>query len=112
MFKGITEQLDQINISLHALTNVLVDKQAKIQKEENKRLFPCSLSKALDHTGFDNDDIIDVSINGKHVIRGISVWCLKLNQKQLMFAYRLNEILDLQVSIAFKEINIICREVS
>lgn len=111
MFKEITRQLDQINTNLGALISVLVNKQNKIQKEENKRLFPCSLRKALDYTGFDNDDIIDVSINGKHVIRGISVWRLKLNQNQLMFAYRLNEILDLQVSIAFKEINIICREV-
>lgn len=111
MFKEITRQLDMINTNLGTLIRVLYIKQCKIQKEENKRIFPCSLSKALDHTGFDNNDIIDVSINGKHVIRGISVWCLKLNRKELMYAYRLNEILDLQVSIAFKEINIICREV-
>lgn len=111
MFKEITRQLDMINTNLGTITRALVINQTKIQKEENKRLFPCSLSKALDHTGFANDDIIDVSINGKHVIRGISVWCLKLNQNQLLYAYRLNEILDLQVSIAFKEINIICREV-
>lgn len=111
MFKEITRQLDQINTNLGTLISVLVDKQNKIQKEENKRLFPCSLSKALDYTGFENDDIIDVSVNGKSVIRGVSVWCLKLNQHNLMCVYRLNEILDLQVSIAFKEINIICREV-
>lgn len=111
MFKEIIEQLDRVNTNLIAIINVLVDKQNKIQKEENKRLFPCSLSKALDYTGFDNNDIIDVSINGKNVLRGISVWSLKLNQRHLMHDYRLNEILDLQVSIAFKEINIICRGV-
>lgn len=111
MFREITRQLDMMNTNLGTIIRALVINQSKIQKEENKRLFPCSLNKALEHTGFDNDDIIDVSINGKHVIRGISVWCLKLNQNKLMFAYRLNEILDLQVSIAFKEINIICKEV-
>lgn len=111
MFKEITRELSQINTNLGTLMQILVANQNKIQKEENKRLFPCSLRKALDHTGFENDDIIDVSVNGKSVIRGISVWCLKLNQQNLMFAYRLNEILDLQVSIAFKEINIICMEV-
>lgn len=111
MFKEITRQLDQINTNLGTLIHVLGYNQIKIQKEENKRLFPCSLIKALEYTGFEDDDIIDVSVNGKSVIRGISVWCLKLNQHNLMCAYRLNEILDLQMSIAFKEINIICREV-
>ena len=111
MFKEITRQLDMINTNLGTITRALVINKTKIQKEENKRLFPCSLRKALDYTGFENDDIIDVSVNGKSVIRGISVWCLKLNQQSLMCDYRLNEILDLQVSIAFKEINIICRGV-
>lgn len=50
MFKEITRQLDMINTNLGTITRALVINQTKIQKEENKRLFPCSLNKALDHT--------------------------------------------------------------
>lgn len=117
MIREIIEKLDSINSSLQVLIQQNKVKETDTRTFHDKVMtrscFPCTLHKALSLINFNNEDIIDVFVNGECYLRGVKFWFLKCCNtfNTINYNYDFNCVLDVRISICHNEIDIICREV-